>query len=275
MGFTIPDADDANHQAQAFLTTFDIEALAAAHAGLCVLSGCAVTQSANGPGMDVDTAAGYILVNGVVVQVSQSLDDAISSGNATYPRIDLVEVGANGTVDVVAGTPAAYPVPPEPSADHVPLATVFVDSSESTSVVTADIVDKRVLRPRRATRSVHLVDGDTATSTGNGVIGIPIDASLDGCVLADVLAIVETAGTDGTTTVQVRRSRGGTDADMLSTEVTIDSAEYDNTTAAAAHAINASNDDLATGDVIYLDVDAVHSTTPANGLDVVLTFADE
>ena len=53
-------------------------------------------------------------------------------------------------------------------------------------------------------------------------------------------------------------------------KLTIDSAETGSDTAATAAVINTSNDDLATNDVLRVDIDAV-STTPPQGLIVTLT----
>ena len=87
--------------------------------------------------------------------------------------------------------------------------------------------------------------------------------------LVAVAAAVNASGTTGTTDIQVHNV---TDAnDMLSTVMTIDSGETDTSTAATAAVINASNDDVATGDIIRIDVDAV-STTPPTGLVVELQF---
>ncbi len=274
MTFTIPNLADAAHRPQAGLYQGDIDAIVAGINGDRVLAGCAVVQSANGPGMDVDTAAGFVLVAGVVVTVAASLDDAIGSGNATFPRIDLVEVGANGTVDVVAGTPAADPVPPSPSSGHVPLAHVFVDSSESTSVLNADITSKRVLVPRLHTLYLHVVDTDSACAVANGIKGVAVPNELEGMVLVRAVAVAHTAGTTGTMDIQVRRRRATTDADMLSTKITLDTAETDSTTAATPAVIDAANDDVAEADLLFADIDVLH-TTPANGLLLALTFADE
>jgi hypothetical protein len=111
------------------------------------------------------------------------------------------------------------------------------------------------------------------TATGDGKVGLRIPAELDGMNLVAVAACVTTAGTTGTTDVQIRRVRSATPADMLSTKITIDSTEVDTSTAATAAVINGTNDDVATGDQIYIDVDAV-STTKAKGLFVHMTFAN-
>ena len=58
---------------------------------------------------------------------------------------------------------------------------------------------------------------------------------------------------------------------MLSTKITIDSGETGSDTATAAAVIDASEDDIATNDLIRVDVDAI-STTAAKGLVVTLEF---
>ena len=87
--------------------------------------------------------------------------------------------------------------------------------------------------------------------------------------LVRVLAYCVTAGTTNTMDIQIRNV---TDSqDMLSTKITIDSTENSSATAATAAVINTSYDDVATNDVLAVDVDAVH-TTAAKGLYVVLEF---
>ena len=61
-------------------------------------------------------------------------------------------------------------------------------------------------------------------------------------------------------------------ADMLSTLLTIDSAETGSDSAAAAAVINGDEDDLTENDLIAVDIDAVQ-TTKAKGLIVTLGFA--
>ena len=122
--------------------------------------------------------------------------------------------------------------------------------------------------------SFVITESDTDTAVADGKSGWSVPVSMNGMVLSALVATVHTAGTTGTTDIQVRRRRDTTDADMLSTKLTIDSGETRSTTAATAAVINTSNDDLASGDLIFIDVDAV-STTAAKGLTVTLTFIPE
>jgi hypothetical protein len=57
---------------------------------------------------------------------------------------------------------------------------------------------------------------------------------------------------------------------MLSTRITIDANEYDSKDATTAAVIDTSNDDVATGDVIRIDVDVAGTGT--KGLNVTLSF---
>jgi hypothetical protein len=57
---------------------------------------------------------------------------------------------------------------------------------------------------------------------------------------------------------------------MLSTALTIDVSEFDSIDAATAAVINASNDDVVTGDQIHIDIDG--AGTGAKGLCVGLIF---
>jgi len=118
------------------------------------------------------------------------------------------------------------------------------------------------------TKSVQLdIFGDVATGDGQAKIIIP--SHVNGMNLVEVEAHVGTAGTTGTLDIQVRNA---TDAvDVLSTKLTIDSGETSSTTAATAAVINTSNDDAATSDVWYVDIDAVQTTAPSD-LSVVLVF---
>lgn len=132
------------------------------------------------------------------------------------------------------------------------------------------------------TKTVQLLifDFATDTATGDGKHYFPIPEGLDGYNLVGVMGHVKTAGTTGTTDVQIARCvqaatgnicSSGTPDDVLSTKLTIDSGENTSRTAAAAAAINTSNDDVAEGQVYRVDFDAV-STTAAKGYLLTLTF---
>ena len=120
-------------------------------------------------------------------------------------------------------------------------------------------------------RTVQMVvfDFGTATATGDGKFYFHVPAALNGMNLTEVHAEVITAGTTGTLDIQVHNVTDT--ADMLSTKLTVDSGETGSDTAATPAVINTSADDVATNDLLRIDVDAVH-TTPAQGLIVTLGF---
>jgi parallel beta-helix repeat protein len=107
------------------------------------------------------------------------------------------------------------------------------------------------------------------TATGDDQACFIVPSQLNGADITSVYIATPEAGTTGTTNVDLRRVRSGATVDVLSTNVTIDSTELTSATAATPAVINTSNDDLATGDLIYVDVDAVH-TTPAQGLQITI-----
>lgn len=110
---------------------------------------------------------------------------------------------------------------------------------------------------------------NVTVADGAGDMFFRIPAVLNGYNLVAVAAAVQTAGTTGTTDIQIHNVTQA--ADMLTTKITIDTGETDSSTAATAAVIDTANDDVATGDRIRIDVDAV-STTPPKGLLVELTF---
>ncbi len=110
-------------------------------------------------------------------------------------------------------------------------------------------------------------ESDVAVAVADGKAGFAINDALNGMNLIDVLAAVHDKGITNTTDIQVRRRRAGANVDMLSTKITIGDEFY-----TSDEVINGANDDVATGDIIYADVDAVHSGTAPNGLSIVLTF---
>jgi hypothetical protein len=114
---------------------------------------------------------------------------------------------------------------------------------------------------------ITVFESDASVMVGDGKVAFTVPSFMDGMNLIDVVASVHTKGITGSTDVQIRRRRAGSDVDMLSTKITIGDEFF-----ASDEAVNTSNDDLATGDQIYIDIDAVHSGTSPKGLSAVLTF---
>jgi len=113
---------------------------------------------------------------------------------------------------------------------------------------------------------IGLFEAGVSVVVADGAVAFVVPSCMNGMNLVNALASVHTKGITGTTDIQIRRRRAGADVDMLSTKITIGDEWY-----ASDEVINTSNDDVNTGDSIYVDVDAIHTTAP-QGLSVVLTF---
>ena len=103
--------------------------------------------------------------------------------------------------------------------------------------------------------------------TGDSDVDFGIGSDLNGWNLVNVVAIVTTKGVTGSTNVQVVRRRNNAIIYMLSTAVSLGNEYF-----AQDGVIDASFDDVATGDLIYFDVTAIHSGTTPKGLTMVLEF---
>lgn len=115
---------------------------------------------------------------------------------------------------------------------------------------------------------LKVLDDATVVTTGDGKLIFVIDDSIGGMNLIDADAYVTTVSSSGLPTVQIRNITQT--ADMLTTKISIDASEFTSYTAAAAPVIDTGNDDVATGDLIAVDVDV--AGTGAKGLGVVLSF---
>lgn len=113
------------------------------------------------------------------------------------------------------------------------------------------------------------VSGALSTGDGKGFIMIP--SHLNGKNLSAVYAGVGTAPTDATLNVQIHNVTDA--ADMLSTVLSIDSTEKTSQTAATPAVIDTGADDVATGDILRVDIDQVGSTVAGSDLTVTLEFS--
>jgi hypothetical protein len=139
----------------------------------------------------------------------------------------------------------------------------------NTKVLTADSSQSTGLKWQLTKDlQVKVIDDATVLTTGDGKVIFCIPASLGGCDLTAAHAFVTTVSSSGLPTVQIRNITQT--ADMLTTKITIDASEFTSYTAAAAPVIDTGNDDVATGDLIAVDVDV--AGTGAKGLGVILTF---
>ena len=141
----LPNEADATFDDQAEPDSVDFEILLLGHQRTGVVSGCEVTESAS-VGMKVDIAVGVALLEGVSAAVALQIDETIATADGSNPRVDIVSVDSGGNAVVTTGTAAAQPVAPSLPANVVPLAFVYVPTSDTT-ITDNQINDKRVILP--------------------------------------------------------------------------------------------------------------------------------
>lgn len=112
-------------------------------------------------------------------------------------------------------------------------------------------------------------DFTTNVATGDGKFYFVTPSSLNGMDLVECHARVITAGTTNSTTVQIHNLTQT--ADMLSALLEVETGETGSDTSDPGPTIDAANDDVATYDVIRVDVDTISTTAP-KGLIITLIF---
>src|SRR3990167_4109227 len=168
--------------------------------------------------------------------------------------------------------PILYAPPPTASTTQSGISELAINTevntgTDATRAVTPDALAGSVMG--EVAVEIVVFDYTTDCATGDGKAYFHIDNKLGGMDLVRVHAECITAGTTGTMDIQIANVTQA--ADMLSTKLTIDSAETGSDTAAAAAVIDTANDDVQTNEVLRIDVDAIH-TTAAKGLIVTLVF---
>jgi hypothetical protein len=127
------------------------------------------------------------------------------------------------------------------------------------------VYDKIQLVDKRSV-SIQVTDGATNVSVADGVAYFTIPEILNGFNLTRAQATVVTAGTTGASTVMIHNLTST--ANMLSGAISIASGG----TVGTVGTIDTAEDDVATNDIIRIDVDSVSTTAP-KGLMVVLEFS--
>lgn len=169
-----------------------------------------------------------------------------------YLLESLLDAKGDLIIATAADTPARHAVPSNGFA-------LIAASGASDGWSSMDV--RRVIQ-------LKVIDDATTLTTGDGKLIFCIPPEIGGLDLIDADAYITTVSSSGTPTIQVRNVTQA--ADMLSTRITIDVSEFTSYTAAAAPVIDTGNDDVATGDLIAIDVDV--AGTGAKGLGVILKF---
>lgn len=114
---------------------------------------------------------------------------------------------------------------------------------------------------------ISVFGSNEQVSAGDGVVGFAVPESMNNLNMVGATATVYIKGVTGSTSIQIRRRRSNVDADMLSTQLTLGDQYY-----SSNGVIDEDNDDIQTGDQIYVDVDTVHSGDAPFGLSVTVEF---
>jgi hypothetical protein len=140
-------------------------------------------------------------------------------------------------------------------------------TDDSNYVVTEDIIynlyDVMLVELLGAT-------GELATGTVIGNTEFPITSEISGLDLVDVVVYITPSGvvsTGGNVEFQVVRYRDGVSVDMLSSNLTI----LEGASLSSAASIDTDNDDVLSGDYIYVDCEA-DGTSVAGPLWIKLSF---
>lgn len=149
-------------------------------------------------------------------------------------------------------------------------APTTLDSGSANYILTTDTEETTGLKYVLADSIVSNSAGfyiDGAISIGDGAAFLMLPEAVDGKDLIAVRAAVGTAPSGGEVSLQIHNVSDA--VDMLSTPITIDDGETSTLTAEFNAEIDVANDDVATNDVLRLDIDAANG---AEDLMVTLTF---
>ena len=117
--------------------------------------------------------------------------------------------------------------------------------------------------------SLSLFASDASAAVIDGALGLPIPSTMNGLTLREVLvSVIEPGLVSGILSIQVRRFRAGAEVEMLSIPTTLAVDEY----VSINGVVDSSNDDVLTGDILFVDVTTVPATPP-EGVSVSLTLS--
>jgi len=216
------------------------------------------------------------MTNGGVVTVANDSHDhttttlsGIDISADTNLAVTAPVVLTNDTISVSAASST------ESGVSELAIASELNTGTDTARAVTPDAIAGSVF----GEKVVQLVvfDFTVNTVTGDGKFYFVVPSSMAGMNIVSVSAQVYTAGTTNATNIDIARCAvtttgnacSGTVSDVLSTNMTIDSGENSTADAATPAVIDASFDDITTGQILRIDVDAI-STTAAKGLTVTI-----
>ena len=131
--------------------------------------------------------------------------------------------------------------------------------------------------PFPPTHAIKVFTDRTVNKVGDGVFRFPIEEDLNGTTLFKVAGFNGVAGTS-TTTMQISKSPGAVRGiDLLSTPITIESSHYHSYSAGTQPVIKINEPEIkmATGDIIWINSDAVGAGSKGMGCYLTFVFKDK
>jgi hypothetical protein len=214
-------------------------------AGLALLSGASASAQRSSLGLVIGTDV--LAPSGSGASLTALNGSNISSGTVAAARMAAATTSAQGAAELATSTE----INTGTDTGRVLDVSDFTHSNYGKRFVTI------------------LIPGTLATGDAQ-VPPLRIPSEWNGWNLVGMSACVRVASSSGLPTFQIRRVRSATPSDMLSTKVSIDASEVDSSTAATAAVIDTSNDDVNTGDQIYIDCDV--AGTGAVDVTIQLVF---
>jgi hypothetical protein len=115
---------------------------------------------------------------------------------------------------------------------------------------------------------IKVLDDATLLTTGEGKVVFCIPSELNGYNLVGAQAYVSTISSSGLPSIGIRNVTDS--VEMLTVNITIDVSGYTSYVATTPPTIDTAHDDVATGDLIAVDIDTAGTGT--KGLGVILNF---
>lgn len=183
--------------------------------------------------------------------------DTTHSGSAHHDAVTVTDGEHSLATQVLSGVAAS-----QTQAGHAELATT-AEINTGTDTGRVLVVDQYVASNRNVRYILIRVLDPTTAHTVTTLVGGDLELPFTGTI-TEIGAYVDTAGTTGTGTIDVNLN--GTTI-MTTNKITLDTTEKSSRTAATAPALTTTA--VTAGDLITVDIDAIH-TTAAKGLTIRL-----
>ena len=236
-----------------------------------------------GDGLLAFASATRLAISSAAITVTQNWHTVDGEGDAS-DVLSTINGGAEGDILVIRADDDAATITIDTAGNILLISgrSIILDDQEDICVLIYDAgLSKWLAWPcedpvnaveQTLIRYVEMVAVDFTTNAtvadGHGYFHIP--TNLAGYALIEVHGEVITAGTTGVQTIQIHNKDDT--QDLLSTAMTIDTAETGSDTAATPAVIYSDGKEIvAENDLIRIDIDVLH-TTPAKGLIMTLGY---